>query len=284
MNVLVVGFGSMGRRRAAASLALDHTVGVFDPALSIAVDGITLFADLSAALASRPKAVFIATPAHTHADLLARVLFETDAHVLVEKPLALIADDVTPLVSQIGPDRLVRVGCNWRFHRAVDEVKARIARRAEPCVAAFVVESDMSTWPGSTYADGLLECGAHELDLARYLFGQAEVVSCERGISAWQVGLTHRDGSVSSVLINGAARQPRRGVRIVWPNALDGYHVTHDKAGLAEVSSSYAFETRAFLDAVDGRPSAIEAATFDDGVAVLGLISTARQQAIFTNI
>ena len=93
--------------------------------------GVQAYPSLEAALANGLDVIDIATPASTHAALVRRSL--PHAHVFVEKPLALTAEECARLYALAGRhSRLLGVGHIFRFNDAVSQVKRIISRRARP--------------------------------------------------------------------------------------------------------------------------------------------------------
>src|SRR5438093_9551160 len=206
MRVLILGYGSMGRRRAAAAYAFEHEVGVYDPRsdrdcaaehLAAASAGdmggsrAVGFTTEDEALAWRPDAVVISAPARDHARFIAACAERIGAPMFVEKPIARTATELDPASAH---GFYIQVGCNWRFHPLVCEFKNRMALdpTEAPTKAEFWELSDaMLRTSLRRYEDALLECGSHEIDLALYLLGPAvaRYARCEG--TAWRVDLRH---------------------------------------------------------------------------------------------
>lgn len=75
---------------------------------------------------SNLDAVFILTPDHLHADLLAKAI-ASGKHVFIEKPACLTAAQLEPLLSlKRRPGQVVFVGYMRRFSRPFQELKARL--------------------------------------------------------------------------------------------------------------------------------------------------------------
>jgi len=87
---------------------------------SFAGDGVEVYSDYREMLRRAAiDAVVIATPNHTHFDVLQDV-FRTDKHILVEKPLATKIDDCHRIVEQAARHRgVVWVGMEYRFMPSV---------------------------------------------------------------------------------------------------------------------------------------------------------------------
>lgn len=197
MRVLVVGYGSMGRRHARNSLALGWSVSVLDPDRQSMVraveDGFALY-DGSESY----DAAVVATPAETHASVVRSLL---DVPVLVEKPLA---PRVVEAEWMLASPRRIHVGYNWRHHPGVllarDYTRTIAVERAGFCVVC-----DKSTWPGRGYADMLLEA-SHEIDLALWLLGPASVsLAQSTDPDRWLLQLVHASGTRTDVILDGRA-------------------------------------------------------------------------------
>lgn len=278
MRVLVIGYGSMGRRHAESARALGHAVSVLDAdevgRRAADARGFCAVATPRDACDAGPDRIVIATPASTHAALLAWWLPRSDAQVLVEKPLGLSAAEFAWC-----PDALVRrisVGYNWRFHPLLTYLRHRVRTEGgdAPVVGAALWSlCDMATWPGRGYAAPLLEL-SHEIDLALALCGPQTLdaaASCRRA-TCWDLTLSR-----SHVILDGASPVRLRGLRIRTAADYDGgYDVdATDPREAAAVEASYAAEMAAFLDGDD--PTL---ATFADGMAVLAICDQARRRVL----
>ena len=232
MKVLVMGYGSIGRRHAANALSFGHRVAVHDPQPSeLPPPEMRYFPMDVAAYAWNPDAIVIATPASTHGTLYKRAIAVCHS-VFIEKPLALNMFDFCNGHSdgRFGVDSRshVQVGCNWRFHPLVTTLRhhADIVP-GWPQEADLWVLCDSREWPGTGYADGLLECGAHEIDLAQYFCGKITHVSDASFVeNIWRLALEHETGAKSRITICDRA-QLGRGMRITWPTHVGGYHVPY---------------------------------------------------------
>lgn len=132
----VIGTGMMGVEHivniqhidgAAVTAIADPYGPSLDAARSI-VDGVTAFEDYHELLSSDLcDAVVVATPNHTHVDVLSDVL-ATDLHVLVEKPLCTtVADCRTVVDAAAHRSAITWVGLEYRYMppiaRLIDEVR-----------------------------------------------------------------------------------------------------------------------------------------------------------------
>lgn len=238
MRVLVVGYGSMGRRHAANALALGHEVGVHD------TDNERRSQALSSGYVSANDrwlagvdAVVVATPASQHAQAM-RDWWATP--MLVEKPLAASAAEIEALVCQPSD---VFVGYNWRWH---PEVVSAVAANPLPDSIELWCHTRMTDWPGRGYADPLLEC-SHEIDtLCRWRWPRLP-----RLVSANTVGCSANlvFDTGDTVVLQWNALQKLRTVRVTYGESVCAICPSLG----AELKQSYRDEMVAFLKwVVDG--------------------------------
>lgn len=279
MRVLIIGYGSMGRRHAANARLMGHQVGLFDTApLDAAASAYAaVFATFEEALAWGSHAAVISTPAHTHLSYMWQ-LAAKDIRFLVEKPVAppSMLSEAEAFEDRYAeqPDRcgMFFVGYNLRFHSAAMALRLG-ADGQRPSHAQLRMLGDIQTWPGSAKnGDPLLEC-SHEIDLARWLrFG---------GLTRATIGTstaTLRFESDCSVDLNWGwtAGYHRR-----W--ALDARHF----GGSASFSSGMELGERMYYDELcaflnlraDGsrHPSLC---TIADGVDVMRICAAARRLSV----
>lgn len=275
MNVLVVGYGSAGRRHAENARALGCEVGVQDAdprRVTAAVAEGFLDATGREDWLADVDAVVVASPASDHA---AQIRAWAATPLFVEKPLALSASEVASL--GVVP-AAVQVGYNWRWHPLVSAFRSRRieAGDAPATSAALWVFTDRRDWPGAGYADTLLEC-SHEIDLALDLFGPATLTSARRfDGTTWRLVLAHASGGTSLVMLDDSGRYPAsRGLRATWDMWEGGYDVPLTDPRTADaLAESYRVELFAFLRGVArGVPVA---PTLADGLAVLAICDAAR--------
>ena len=213
MRLAVIGYGSMGKRYVAMAHAskrwLDGVL-VSDPALEVDIErGFGLHYSLADAI-RLADAIVVAAPASTRAQMLPQVLAEGKP-VLIEKPLALSADEVGHLT----PTAPVLVGYNLRSLGPYRQFRqALIPEFLNPLRATFRIECDASTWPGRTYADALSEC-SHEIDAALWALGPADVTAAaSRRSTQWTITLQHKTGVVSRIEIDTSATAYARGATV----------------------------------------------------------------------
>jgi predicted dehydrogenase len=201
-RLLLVGYGSIGRRhlRIAREALPDADIRVLrhrstTEALEYS-NG--CFSQLEEALAFKPQAAIIASPAPFHLTTV-RALAGIGCHMLVEKPLADNLLEVKNLVSLVNERQCVlQVGYNLRFLPSLREFRTRIATGAIGRVLSVRCEIGqyLPSWrPDSDYREtvsaqkklggGVLLELSHELDYLRWVFGEvAWVNACLRQQSA----------------------------------------------------------------------------------------------------
>lgn len=190
MKVLVLGYGSIGRRHTQV-LAATTSVGIVDSSVEAreraVADRITdVFDTVARGSDWGPDAVVIATPTNVHTDSYKKVL-ELDCPVLVEKPIANTSDDLDFFAS-IGMEAADRtaVVANMRFHAGIAVLRDNLERLGRPLAATAHFGSYLPAMrPGRDYrtvyaahrAQGggvLLDC-IHELDYLWWMFGTPTV-------------------------------------------------------------------------------------------------------------
>lgn len=140
-RVLVVGVGSIGERHVRCFAATGRArVSVCEVSAELRrtvterYSVAESFADLDAALASRPEVVVVCTPAHLHIPM-ALAAVRAGAQVLVEKPLSTNFDGVGELLREVEARRVVAgVAYVYRAHPALAAMRdaIRSGRFGEP--------------------------------------------------------------------------------------------------------------------------------------------------------
>lgn len=143
----------------------------------------------------RVDAVWIATPARTHADLIRRAI-EAGKAVFCEKPVGMDMGEVDALVAAFsGYERPVFIGFNRRFDATHARLKAVVdsgeigtvemvsitSRDPSPPPVAY-----MKATPGGIFYDTVI----HDLDIARWLLG-------EDPVEVYATASCHLDGTLN---------------------------------------------------------------------------------------
>ena len=207
LSVLVVGFGSIGRRhtRILRELGVTH-LAVCEPSAELLAQaesefGVAqTFVSLEEGLTSKPAAVFICSPTALHVEQTIAAI-NAGADVFTEKPLSTSLTRVEEL-ERLAQERqrIVMVGHCFRFHEGLREAKqwiadGRIGRLIS--IRAFVGEYIPEVMPSyrnmyiSQYS-GAYEL-MHEIDLALWFAGQQpkRVIGIEGSLS--DVGMNSPD-------------------------------------------------------------------------------------------
>lgn len=180
LNVAVAGVGALGRHHARILAGLDgvNLVAVADRDLAaagkIAADhGCRAVADIREVL-DEVDAVSVATPTFTHAEVAGACL-AAGKHVLVEKPLSADVGEAETMAAAANAAGVVlAVGHVERFNPAYEEVASLCPR---PRYARFERVSPFAF--RSVDVGAVHDLMIHDLELARHLFGGAEVVAVQ---------------------------------------------------------------------------------------------------------
>ena len=134
---------------------------------------------LTAELLDTVDAVVIATPAETHVGLVRQAL--TKCHVLVEKPLSDRAEEAELLVREFaGHGKHLMVGHNYRFHPAIEKVKALVdAEPQAPRLVEFAMLNEVDGESIRSDRNPNLEF-LHAFDIMDFLFSQEPTVETAR--------------------------------------------------------------------------------------------------------
>lgn len=126
MKFLIVGLGSMGKRRIRnlKQLGHDHIIG-FDPRddrLKEAYEKykIKTYSDISKALEEKPDAMIISTPPDTHMRY-ARIAIEKEIHFFTEA--SVVSDDMKQVIEKLKNSKFIGLpSCTMRYHPMVVKI------------------------------------------------------------------------------------------------------------------------------------------------------------------
>lgn len=193
LRVLVIGLGSMGRRRVRNLQHIGgHEVSAFEPEADrreqvAAEAGIETFASFDEGLAWRPDAFVISTPPDRHHQY-ALAAAQAGLHFFTEA--SVVPGQTHELIEAVSGQPIVAApSCTLRFHPGVQLLRRRISEGAigRPLIVLHHVGQHLADWhPWEDYRTfyvGRRETGAareivpFELNWMTYLFG--DVVSIE---------------------------------------------------------------------------------------------------------
>lgn len=215
MNLLLLGCGSIGTRRARILAKKGHAVWCSDPDIHRAVavakaleprghvyDGGP--GDFDAALictppdSGRPEQVAMCT------DLGVRALF-------VEKPLALDLSDVDEIRGYTALPPVTMGACNLRFCGGVSALR----KTPKPWrLATFRMGQHAKHWSPTHTPVSLVLDSIHELDLAVHLQGPIASIRGYSETDVAEVSVHHECGGLSHVMLDRQTDPPIRQVRI----------------------------------------------------------------------
>ena len=192
--------------------------------------GARVWRDFDGALADdRVEAVAIATPPHTHYDLVRRAL-EAGKHVLVEKPLARTADQAAELIALAeGLEQVLMPGHTFLYSPSVNKVRSLI-EEDELGEVYFITSSRMNL--GQYQQDGVvLDLAPHDLSILLHWLGRPLVEVSATGRSVYQEGvhetafltLRFEGGAQASVQLSWLAPRKMRQMIVVGSRRMVQY-------------------------------------------------------------
>lgn len=186
MKVVVVGFGSIGKRHVNNLISLGINDIILCRTKSIGNDlNLKEISSLHEILKVDPDFVIVSNPTSLHYKTI-QFLIENNINVLAEKPLIHVKDEWEELEKCLnnytGIDRVV---FNLRFHPCVQKVKSLITenRLGKTNYARFFVGQYLPDWRPNTnhlksysalksMGGGVVLDLVHEIDIAEYLLGK----------------------------------------------------------------------------------------------------------------
>lgn len=321
MRALIIGSGSIGQRHAASlrSLRPDveftllrHRPRHDDVSKRLNAD---VFGDFESALITPCDLAVVATPSFAHADVLPRLL-AADIPCYVEKPLITREEDVhiirNALVANCTP--ITQMGCNLRFLPSLRQL--RNALRADRIGRVIRATLEVGQWlpdwrPGQDYrqsysASTTLGGGAifdliHELDMARWLFGEFDQVNAmanqlssldiQSEDVAW-ITLSGHDTPLVGIGLDYISRKPMRRYRLVgelgtitwdlgeqrmWLDTSDATETLNDNPADFDMQQTYVTAMHEFIAAIEQHRSTSQ--DIHEGLASAELAIAARHAA-----
>jgi predicted dehydrogenase len=204
---LVIGCGSIGRRHIANLQTLGvKKISAFDLQSDRRSEieaefNISTADSLEEAWSGRPEVACITAPTSMHVPLALEAASH-GCHLLIEKPLGDGFDGVQQLLTAVDEQNLTTlVGCNIRFHHGPATIKKLLDNRAVGRIVSAHLDGGqyLPDWhPNEDYRQmyaanasmggGVVLDGIHEIDYARWLFGEvAEVYSQGGKVSSLEI-------------------------------------------------------------------------------------------------
>ncbi len=243
MKILIVGFGSIGKRHFDNLVALGYRdfqvltsqdLSGFENLTGLIIQKET---DLADALAKRPDVVFVCNPTALHLET-ALAAANAGCHVFLEKPVSHRLDGLEKLAALAEVKQLkIQVGFQWRYHGVLKEIRSAIAegKIGRPTAAHAHWGEWLPGWhPWEDYRQGysaradlgggvvLTLC--HPFDYLRWMLGECEVASAIGGqLSDLELDtedtalamLRFQSGAIGSVYLDYVSQPPKHTLQII---------------------------------------------------------------------
>ena len=214
MKVGLIGYGYWGRGFVARNIARVAELAVIvDPDPERIAEASTVWSAWGTRVATEPEvafaecdAVWIATPAATHEDLVRRALSH-GVHVLCEKPFVFDPDEASSLCEQADSDDLaLLVGHLSLYTEAHTQASLVPTRRIETV--------RHTTAPSLSDANVVWGLAPHDVASVLALFGTPESVFCRGTDHRAIASLQWRDGREATIEVDWLADERRRVHRV----------------------------------------------------------------------
>lgn len=281
----VIGLGSIGMRHAKNLHSMGHHVWGCDPDMQKRLD---LGFDYTASEIDHlltADAIVIASPTHKHYE---HIFACRDKPFFVEKPIAHTISDGLLLSRKVAE---CMVGYNLRFHGCVKKAKEWLdsGKIGEPLWANFTLAQHSIKPP--YLRDGVILNWSHEIDLALYLLGPAEVVASSTRLTDGKddltdILLTHKSGRRSTVHLDYLTEPEVRGFIIGGDKGFIEVNLLNRLARVEPGeffqakdtwNDNYIEEMQAWIDRIDGKETI--GCTGSEGLEVLKICLEVRRQA-----
>lgn len=246
MKFLVVGLGSMGKRRVRniQYLKAGEVIG-FDTREDRCLEaekklGIETFTTFEEAMKKDPDALIISTPPHLHIGYALEAI-KNDKHVFTEVNTVLPKELDKIIALTKNKEIVAAPSCTMRFHPCIKKMKEIVDKNYVGKILALTYHSgeylpDWHPWEdyrsfyvGSRKTGGGRDQVVFELDWIRWIIGEVKAVSCFRGklskldIDAddtYQILLNFKNGALASVLIDLIQRFANRYCKMISEEGL----------------------------------------------------------------
>lgn len=260
-SILVHGLGSIGMRHARNLIRLGHDVIGYD------TDKDKIEQLLAAGGQSDwPKdidGIVIASPTSQHAEALKTYQAIANVPIFIEKPIA---------TAMVPTTNVIMVGYNLRFHACVKKAREWLAGSdmGEILWANFVCAQE-----NTKYQDSVIFNWSHEIDLALYLLGSANLINYAVKVhpkttqqSLADLHLFHGSGCATTVHLDYLTKPQIRQFIIVgsqsqiiadlvnrccWLRGKLGIYIDQISMPQDSWDENYLEEMQAFIDRLDGK-------------------------------
>ena len=214
MKILVVGYGSIGKRHVKNLSSLNQTqVSVCSKnkeAWKLEKKGIKTFTTIEQALKEKHNVAIICNETSMHIKTAIK-LADNDYHIFLEKPISNSLKNIPALIKIIKRKKLITmVGCNMRFHHGIKLMKSLIDKNEIGSILSVTVEngSFMPDWhPWENYqisyasqkklGGGVVLTQIHEIDYLYWFFGKVDdVYSFTEKLTDLQIDVEDYSGSL----------------------------------------------------------------------------------------
>lgn len=240
MKIVVVGYGSIGRRHIGnlAKIGIDAKVYCFRRSNSSIVEFpyVVILTKVEQVRVLNPDVILVCNPSHLHLDWI-ELAVDLKSHIFVEKPMVTTVKDLNraKYYSNSFNDRVFFIGFMLRYHMGILELKNHLisGKIGSPYHARLEFGGYLPSWPYEDYKQsyaarkemggGVIFTISHELDIAQHLFGyDAELTVIKSstnllditGEEMAELVLNYKDKQVS-IHLDFLQRDYHRTIRIV---------------------------------------------------------------------
>lgn len=191
-KILIVGYGSIGKRHTENLLSnfdVDIIIYTKRNDLSFKTNKIKIFNSLDKCLKENPDIGFITNETKFHISIALK-LAKQGLDLFIEKPLSNSLKQIDLLQKVVNKKKLItQIGCNWRFHPCISEIKQIIDDKLLGKIITIRVENNsfLPDWhPWEDYrlgypankklGGGVVLSQIHELDYMYWFFGPVSQV------------------------------------------------------------------------------------------------------------
>ncbi|WP_236687718.1 Gfo/Idh/MocA family protein [Candidatus Nitrosotenuis cloacae] len=193
MKILVVGYGSIGKRHVNNLMKLKNVEILVcsknKDTDQLKKNGIQVYDSLAKCLDEKPDIGFVCNVTSLHVKTAIK-LAQSGCHLFIEKPLSNSLADINRLITLIRKKKLITmVGCNLRFHKCIQGIKKEIQNNEIGRIISVRVESGsyLPNWhPWEDYrtsyaslkklGGGVVLTCIHEIDYLCWFFGNVDQV------------------------------------------------------------------------------------------------------------